>query len=330
MQNISYADVKERLAFADEGKRDFLTKVSNLQFTPKGVTLIDEETDTPHHLGFDYHGLRQLYGFLAHPLDFTVETDDYAPVRKSQAKGIVDFAWHNPEVLPDIFNALQRKYLDTGRDATYLIRSKNNRIRAALSHTYKPVSNSQFALSILDNIEFDRITNFTLTPDFVDLRVLIKDYEDGAFGSGFIIVNDEIGLKSVSIAGMLKRTSCDNSLRSQSPQRFYHRGAVYDRIEDNLAQLPVQLELADQLFHKYKEAESEIFSQEDFIFLLQQTQKVENWSQDFTNHVIVGTEGRMTKQGFVDGMTYAAHKVYGGRPLRQSYYEDYASAYLLN
>ena len=319
---IQIDEVFDTCSTLDEGKFDMNFPLNQVEFLSEQRIRVNDRV-----LHLTYHSFRQLFNSLVKPVTITdFQTYEYGKGDRKY-RGGAGYVWNSEDMFAPNMNRLVEL---NASDNEFLFRCQNEICRGVLTQRYQPVANTEILTKIFGAIEFHHIANFKITPDIVVCDLVIKDYisNDGEYGIGYRIRNDEIGVGSLEIGGTIKRAVCDNSIVVKNPMRFYHSGDLYSRLATKIANLPLQMEHAEQLFFKFEAAKEETFSDTDFALMVENARKAEKLDEQFLEAFFKGTEGQKTLAGFVNGITFAAHTLYSGQPLKQHYYETLASKYL--
>lgn len=319
-KNLTKNDVMDAVQEVDKGWTDFYAQPSSFEFHGNTLAFIDQDGNG-QTAEFDRTSLGQMYARLANK---NVQNDVLAT---SRTKSIPQFMWEN-NTIQENMSVVATKYLHRGLDQTYMLRVKNGTLRAFLSEKYTPVS-PVFLTQFFLTIPHIRIPNITLSETEMKLNLLTKEYEDkDNLGAGVSLIFDQVGLRSIEIAGMVKRFSCDNSLRVEQPMRFYHTRNVQLSVITRFADFHQQIEQADRLVEQYNNAAETVFTDEDFNNLLDSYRKRMSFSDEFEAAFVKGIEQRQTLQGVIDGFTFAAHTVYPKDLQKQNAFEEFATSLL--
>jgi hypothetical protein len=215
---------------------------------------------------------------------------------------------------------LKRHCRDANGFQSWMIRGFDDRCRAIL-HSHYPggineqgqFDNTQY-LTILRSLlpaippsDFHLVRPF-VSSDYTIVRAISKFNEDGSYGIGVAISNDETGGHKLRVMPLVKRTSCDNSImvdRSSTSLEMVHRGSIAAMRTQFKAVLGVALKASQELLNRVIEAEEKEL--DDFSTILEGICKEQGWKNGIRDSVMQGTENRQTVMGIVNGITYAAH-----------------------
>jgi hypothetical protein len=209
------------------------------------------------------------------------------------------------------------KTLPVGSDG-WFVRSYKGEIRAVLSKGYTNIGNTELVEIAEEVVRQNPSSEFSLvrpnlTPDTLHLKMIWKnvnpnpDRKDGGWGIGVYIGNGEIGNRRLSVFPMLQRHSCTNSIIVESERgvEFIHRGSRDSKMAILKAIIAELFPIAADALNKMIKADSEKIPQ--FTDVLSGLAKQYGWSDVVTTNVAVGTEGRDTRAGLINGITFAAH-----------------------
>jgi hypothetical protein len=198
---------------------------------------------------------------------------------------------------------------------SWFVRSYQGTVRAVLSKGYANIGNTEL-LELADQVaKLNPSADLTLvrphlTPDTLHLKVVWKNVsvgKDGDYGLGVYIGNGEIGNRRLSIFPMVQRHSCTNSIIIESDKgaEFIHRGSRDSKMVILRATMAELFPVAAEWLNKMILADGEKIPQ--FTDVLTGLATQYGWNDKLALNVAVGTEGRETRAGLVNGITYAAH-----------------------
>lgn len=320
-KNLSTEEVVENVAALSKDWQDCFALPSSFEFDGNQLKFINDVDREEKVVEFDRVSLGQMYARLSG------RSDNADVITQTRAKSVPQFMWDNQTIAPNMQKVVLG-YTHRGLDNRYMLRVKSGTLRAFLSDKYTPVE-PNFLTSLFLSTPHIRIPNITLSETEMKINLLTKEYQDNKnLGAGLSLLFDQVGLRSIEIAGMVKRFSCDNSLRVETPMRFYHTKNVILSIIERIGEHNTQLEQADTLMQQYTAAADTVFSDEDFNNLLATYQKRMKFSDEFEAAFMTGIEDRKSLQGIVDGFTQAAHVVYPKDLQRQNAFEEFATELL--
>jgi hypothetical protein len=238
------------------------------------------------------------------------------------------------------FNPLDTTVLNPGNGAAghpaYSI------ARAVLDGAYPCVANTDLMRAVdmaMADSEGElpclRLARSFVDADQVRVRILYADVrkDDTApngnyYAIGAYIGNDEIGGGRVKVQPLIQRTTCENSIIIQADEgiALAHRGS--------LAAIMVQVKAAiGQMFHTAADAVEKMIMAEaervpSFSEVLKGLAIQNGWTDAFALQVGIGSEGRETRAGLVNGISFAAHST-GQKPEEEARLEEYAGQILL-
>lgn len=182
--------------------------------------------------------------------------------------------------------------------------------RAVLSDQYGSILNTelvkalQLPLSALS--ETPRIITHYITRDNVMIQMLYKDYnaEDGSYGAGIYICNDEIGKGALKLGTIIKRGFCDNTCILQNVRTLYHRNNIYDRLQTFLPEFSIALKETEQYIYRIEELKN--------IKIPNFTEELEKFAKKYQLDLETmvkfeqGMEGEYNMYGWMNGITTIA------------------------
>lgn len=204
-------------------------------------------------------------------------------------------------------------------NGNWLVRAFDDNCRAVLSDQYAAISNTEL-LAIVEKIAGEtsapsRLTDSTsVTPDSLNMRMIWKDIArpdqqngNGGWGIGVAITNGETGQRKLRGMPLLQRHSCQNSIvvdQQVNGFEFTHRGSVSTKMIVVKSAMQEILPFAAELLERMIAADSQQIP--DFTSVLDGLAIQYNWDDQTKTNVAVGTEGRDTKAGIINGVTHAA------------------------
>jgi hypothetical protein len=207
-------------------------------------------------------------------------------------------------------------------DTNWLLRTFDQNARAVLSDKYTPISNTDL-LDILDKVvsgsDLPSATarGSCVSPDSLNASIIFKNIEipgtsDGNknWGIGVKIRNGETGNRRGGIHALVKRHSCDNSIVLDNDiegYSFLHLGSATAKLINVKDRIATILPFAATLLEKLIEADSQDIP--DFADVINGICIQHGWDSDRKDRIFQGTEGRETRLGLVNGVTYSAHYV---------------------
>ena len=214
---------------------------------------------------------------------------------------------------PSFLRSNNLSYWAENYDKPMLVRTQDDKIRAFLSKRYHVVDNHEMAdilAQIVSPFPGVKITGF-VGRDRMDLYVeLVEGIAGGRYSEGFYLRNGEIGNSSIYIAPFFKRTSCNNSIvwadRAWSQAHVSMPPAVLKN--NSTVAIETSVKLADDMIEAISRAQSE---RVDLLDMVNRLKRAHNLTDDVVGTITIGTEGQQTRMGLVNGITYAAHTIYG-------------------
>ena len=210
--------------------------------------------------------------------------------------------------------------MNSAKRAPWLIRGYDDIARASLTAEYTPVDNTEVLKTVAEAVtnrvfKCEEINQPIVTADqiYVKITGVNVQTQDGNYGIGAMVRNDEIGKGRVAAMGYLKRGKCDNSIIFPA-ENFalsrVHRGSIHRIMYELYTALQDAFKLSVQWLDKMMQAERMQLPR--FDSLIDDMALKYGWSDQVKTNVSIGTESRTTVAGMVHGMTYAAHTALNG------------------
>lgn len=218
-----------------------------------------------------------------------------------------------PDLAATNLNHWQR---ENHRDREWLVRSFSGEARAVLSSGYKPIDNDHVLGIVRDILAKEglsyKLIRPYLTPDRLHLKVSVADQSGGHYAIGFYVGNGEVGNAALKCRPFIQRHSCTNSI-------IFDEGFSQSHVGSGLtvASLRVMLKagIGTAIAVSAQSLEEVILAEEDEIpnltAVIDNIATVNRYNNDTKSAIAIGTEGKMTRMGLVNGLSFAAHKVEG-------------------
>ena len=196
----------------------------------------------------------------------------------------------------------------------WLVRCYDSTARACLTTEYTVLQNTQVMETVAEAVRnrvfsAQEIHSPTVTPDQINLKITTVNVntDDGPYGIGAYVRNDEIGRGRVEMRPYLKRGKCDNTIifPGDADMSHVHRGSLRRIMYEIYSALQHAFQLSQTWLQTLLDAEMEQLPKMDE--MIDQMAKKYAWSIDIRQAVAFGSEGRDTVAGLVHGITYAAH-----------------------
>lgn len=179
--------IREIIRNDDAGKFDIEVASSDIYFNPDGTFLVNKENREFELTGW---AISQLCNKLAIPSEYLQRCS-----KPLQQQNILHW-----------LNAYNSKKI-----RTWLLRCKENKIRAILSDRYSVVNNSD-VLTMVESFGITDDIEFNLTNNMIRFSFLNKEKipVDGGYRIGVSIINSEVGIHRIEILPVSNRLACDN------------------------------------------------------------------------------------------------------------------------
>lgn len=236
-----------------------------------------------------------------------------------------------PKHFAGIMNDLLAQYGENPKNRGLMLRSYDKQVRAVFTDLYGIVNNTDMLKCLVeilrpevDNLPEMRMVRSSVSPDDMLVQVVWKNVKgrnedmnrpgDGmslgqhnTYGVGAAIRNGETGNTGIKVTPMIWRSECTNTIfvaddRAINLRHVGHHHAILAKIKMGMIDC---LPLAEQALAKIYEAEYvNLPNIADVIrgFAIQN-----KWDDELTDKVMLGTEGKATKMGVINGITYAGH-----------------------
>jgi hypothetical protein len=235
--------------------------------------------------------------------------------------------------LPHQLRALVANYdFDRLGDSAFLLRGKNEWVRAFLSGNYVAYNNGQVAETVHELLRQAAISvkSLVLEETHLFLKIISEEVADGASGlkAGVMIGNSEVGMGSVSIEPFVFRLACTNDLVVSKEQSFRHphtRLTVDEMRKGTALAISIAFKVAASVLDRFLKAREEVMA--DPVETIRQLAEARKMSQKFADEVAssYAAEPEPTRFGLINAFTRAAQKL---GPLQRIEMERFAGTLL--
>ena len=218
---------------------------------------------------------------------------------------------------PELRATLLNDHLNhTDPDQKWLVRCYKDEARAILSGRYSVIDNDE-VLKIIQQIEDEQpdlpgkqLIRSQVTPDRLHVKMTWADSDDGNYAIGAYVGNGEIGNSKIKVFPFVQRHSCTNSivLDRDAGVEFVHTGNMTAKFVMFKAHIIEAFKASDALLDKLMQAENEKLP--NFLDVIEGLSNRYNWNDHVKEKIILGSEGKMTRAGLVNGVTFAAHTAF--------------------
>ena len=190
----------------------------------------------------------------------------------------------------------------------WLVRASGNAARAVLSDRYSPISNTKM-LEVTQEVLGD-ISHTLITPhldaDTLHLKVRMAATNGDDYGVGVYIGNGEIGNRKVRVLPFIQRNACTNSIiypEGGFVQAHIHVtiAFIWGAVKEKMGQA---FGVAAEMVERMVRAEMEKIP--DLGDVIRGIVKQTGLSQEVQDNIFIGIEGKKTRAGLVNGLSYAA------------------------
>jgi hypothetical protein len=235
--------------------------------------------------------------------------------------------------LPDQLRAMVANYdFDRLGDSGFLLRGKNEWVRAFLSADYVAYNNGQVTETVQELLKEAAISvkSLVLEETHLFLKIVSEEVADSASGlkAGVMIGNSEVGMGSVSIEPFVFRLACTNDLVVSKEQSFRHphtRLTVDELRKGTALAISIAFKVAASVLDRFLEAREEMMV--DPVETIRQLAEARKMSQKFADEVAssYAVEPEPTRFGVINAFTRAAQKL---GPLQRIEVERFAGTLL--
>jgi hypothetical protein len=207
-------------------------------------------------------------------------------------------------------------WIDRSGGERWFARTYKDEVRAILSDRYATLDNTtvlKWTDEALEtgNASSIRTHNTTLTADVLHLRVLFRevDANEGAYAIGAYITNGEIGNRRMGVYPLVQRHSCTNSIMIPNGKYSWdhrHIGNIQVRRHTFAASIFEVLDGAAEALERLMAADDPL---PDFEEHLDRLVEERGWTSKQRDQILIGTEGRRSLFGIVQGVSSAANEV---------------------
>lgn len=217
---------------------------------------------------------------------------------------------------PELRATNLNNHLERMNGAVWLVRAYDEACRAVVSEGFTTISNTEILDVLAGVVEQNQTPDFKLvrpsvTPDEINIKTVWKDVRRGGgnYGIGVYVGNGEIGNRRLRIYPIIQRHSCTNSIIVEHDKGidFVHRGNKFTKMVQIKSIIAELFGLAAEVLEKMIAAEAEAIPQ--FTDVLAGLSAHYGWDDKTYATVAIGTEGKDTRAGLVNGITFAAHTI---------------------
>lgn len=246
------------------------------------------------------------------------------PVSWTGAKGSLPYElvsqWVHeyPEPMAEILNRHVERY--QSRNRNLFIRGYQGCVRAVLTDSYVDTPNTQLLETIDRSLEQMiqqgavqpekvKLVRPSITADSIHVQVVLNhtNTNEGEYGIGFSVRNDETGRSALYCGGLIQRHACTNSIVMDTTNalRVTHRGDVQYLMNLFTRAIIHAFRISlNSLENLMRTQEIEIPNLDQLVTSLA---KKNQWNDAVQKNVLMGTENKQTMFGLINGITYAAH-----------------------
>jgi hypothetical protein len=207
-------------------------------------------------------------------------------------------------------------HLSNINGTVWLVRAYDEICRAVLSDGFTTIGNTEILDVLAGVVEQNQTPDFKLVrpsvlPDEINIKSVWKNIHKpgGDYGIGVYVGNGEIGNRRLRIYPIVQRHSCTNSIIVEHDKgiEFVHRGNKFTKMVQIKSVIAELFGLAAEVLEKMIAAEAEAIPH--FTDVLAGLSAQYGWDDKTYATVAIGTEGKDTRAGLVNGITFAAHAI---------------------
>jgi uncharacterized protein DUF932 len=219
--------------------------------------------------------------------------------------------------LPHELQALVANH-DFGRlhENVYLLRGKDEWVRAFLSTDYVAYNNGQVAETVHELLDKAAISvkSLVLEETHLFLKIISEEVVDSDSGlkAGIMIGNSEVGTGSISIEPFVYRLACTNDLVVSNEQSFRHphtRLSVDELRKGTALAISIAFKVASSVLDRFLKTREEVMV--DPVETIRQLAEARKLSRKFADEVAssYAAEPEPTRFGVINAFTRAAQKL---------------------
>ena len=288
----SLARLYERSAEYDLGKEDVAAHVGDVRFTSGGIAIHESLLAAKANYGMTGWATGQACNKLGPP--------DMKYIR--QCPGwlrAVNFEYWR-ERLP--------------QDRKWFVRLYGDDCRALLSDRYTPFASTQMLEWVMECIGNQETVEPYLDPHTMHVKVLWpgEKFGEETYRVGAYIGNGEIGNRLIRVLPAIQTSSCLNSLIIREINMAEGEGCVIRHIDKTNKWLEASVKYALAGVFQCAEERREEIAQAmldelpDFSGIVEKFGSRKGLSDDIQDNILIGSERKMTRMGFINGLTWAA------------------------
>lgn len=345
--------LRDRSVGYDADKHDHIMRCGDMKFNAEfGLELPAETWGALPPVAPTEWAARQLYAKLG-------------PGHFGQPNKILPYDYltaHSPRIRSILVNGHVKA--DTVADRSYMVRCYQDQARAVLHEKYPAIPCTDMLDAVIDAINGNALPDMKLCRPHLDQdRVIMRirwlntnrpDGGGGYYGLGTFIMNDEIGSGRVKVLPHVYRSSCDNSMiipkftageingqdlmdtraydEEQDPRQDLIAVSAVHRGDKARLLLTIKQAISASMGAGAEFIEKLIVAQTmalpDFAEVLADLAKKNRWTDNVKTAVAVGSEGKQTVAGLLNGITWAAKTLES--PVDQVDMEMYAGSFLVD
>jgi hypothetical protein len=305
---MDWTQIEERIVDDDRNKWDRKASAAELQIVPEGLLEVERDQSAPVRFALSELATSQMCQRLGIPVPY---------YRR----------------LPAELQATVANYdLDRLNDSSFLLRGKNEWVRAFLSSDYVAYNNGQVAETVHELLREAAISvkSVVLEETHLFLKIISDEIveRDPGLKAGIMIGNSEVGTGSISIDPFVYRLTCTNDLVVSKEQSFRHphtRLTVDELRKGTALAISIAFKVASSVLDRFLKTREEFVP--DPVETIRQLAEARKLSRKFADEVSssYAAEPEPTRFGVINAFTRAAQKL---GPLQRIEVERFAGTLL--
>lgn len=230
--------------------------------------------------------------------------------RRVNRRAASDLLYGNPDSVEYLNNSKKLLKNRQYKFRMYNIDGERSVVRGIVSPTYLTID----TLGVLQNLNGNYKDmpigfNSFIGRDSLGLQLVSEEYNNGSYGVGALLRNNELGRSAVSVLPLIQRNVCTNSLVIVhiNSSRWVHRGdsGIMTSFGDNLGKAIAQSKESVDHLESLRGVKFPLRTR-SYSDLVESFCKHHSESERFLDAMLVGSEGNSDMYGFVNGITHAS------------------------
>jgi len=264
------------------------------------------------------------------------EINEFAHGQIASKLGIPKTYYDNMTAIPDLRSYNVNAWIENNKKSKYFVRTLDNKARAFLSDSYRPIDNFDVMSAFLPAIRdlTTEVKSCALTEKKMYMQVVFPKMEmeitkGDVVQQGFILTNSEVGAGAIDLKHLIWRLLCSNGMIGMSTLRKYHIGSKMNNEDSNIFKDDTLRAELESFKLRFRDIMADMMNQKNFIEqcnllklavddkILKVNDTVANVTKRFGlsekhNDLIINNmaeEGNMNRYGLANGITGLAHSL---------------------